>query len=50
VFTAVMMPSLVVYVLFGVAIRTLLKSDRSRKIVNAIMAALVALSVVLLFI
>jgi threonine/homoserine/homoserine lactone efflux protein len=50
VFTVVMMPSLVIYVLFGVAIRTLLKSDRARKIVNAIMAALVALSVALLFI
>jgi threonine/homoserine/homoserine lactone efflux protein len=50
VFTLVMMPSLAIYVLFGVAIRTLLKSDRSRRIVNTIMAALVALSVVLLFI
>lgn len=50
VFTLVMIPSLVIYVLFGVAIRTLLKSDRSRRIVNTIMAALVALSVVLLFI
>jgi threonine/homoserine/homoserine lactone efflux protein len=49
VFTLVMMPSLAIYVLFGVAIRTLLKSDRSRRIVNTIMAALVALSVVLLF-
>ena len=50
VFTLVMMPSLPIYVLFGVAIRSLLKSDRSRAIVNTIMAALVALSVVLLFI
>ena len=50
VFTLVMIPSLVIYVLFGVAIRTLLTSDRSRRIVNTIMAALVALSVVLLFI
>lgn len=50
VFTLVMMPSLPIYVLFGVAIRSLLKSDRSRAIVNTIMAALVALSVILLFI
>jgi threonine/homoserine/homoserine lactone efflux protein len=50
VFTLVTIPSVVVYVLFGVAIRTLLKSERSRRIVNTIMAALVALSVVLLFI
>jgi threonine/homoserine/homoserine lactone efflux protein len=50
VFTLVMMPSLPIYVLFGVAIRSLLKSDRSRAIVNTIMATLVALSVVLLFI
>lgn len=50
VFALVMMPSLPIYVLFGVAIRSLLKSDRSRTIVNTIMAALVALSVVLLFI
>lgn len=50
VFTLVMMPSLPIYVLFGVAIRSLLKSDRSRAIVNTIMAALVAFSVVLLFI
>lgn len=50
VFTLVMMPSLPIYVLFGVAIRSLLKSDRSRATVNTIMAALVALSVILLFI
>ncbi len=50
VFMLVMLPSLPIYVLFGVAIRSLLKSDRSRAIVNTIMAALVALSVVLLFI
>ncbi len=50
VFTLVTIPSVVIYVLFGVAIRTLLKSERSRRIVNAIMAALVALSVILLFI
>ena len=50
VFTLVTIPSLPIYVLFGVAIRSLLKSDRSRRIVNTIMAALVALSVVLLFI
>lgn len=36
VFTLVMMPSLPIYVLFGVAIRSLLKSDRSRAIVNTI--------------
>ena len=50
VFTLVTIPSLPIYVLFGVAIRTLLTSERSRAIVNTIMAALVALSVVLLFI
>lgn len=50
VFMLVTIPSLFIYVLFGVAIRTLLQSARSRRIVNAIMAALVALSVVLLFI
>jgi threonine/homoserine/homoserine lactone efflux protein len=50
VFTVVMAPSLPLYVLFGVAISKLLKSERTRRIVNAIMAALVALSVVLLFV
>lgn len=50
VFALVTIPSLPIYVLFGVAIRRLLTSERSRRIVNAIMAALVALSVVLLFI
>lgn len=50
VFSLVMLPSLPIYVLFGVAIRGLLTSERSRRIVNAIMAGLVALSVVLLFV
>ena len=50
VFMLVTIPSLPIYVLFGVAIRTMLKSERSRRIVNTVMAALVALSVVLLFI
>ena len=50
VFALVTLPSVVIYVLFGVAIRSLLKSERARRIFNAVMAALVALSVVLLFI
>ncbi|MES1155601.1 MAG: LysE family translocator, partial [Pseudorhodoplanes sp.] len=50
VFTLVTIPSVIIYVLFGLAIRTLLTSERARRIVNTIMAALVALSVVLLFI
>jgi threonine/homoserine/homoserine lactone efflux protein len=50
VFALVMLPSLPIYVLFGVAIGHLLKSERARRIFNTTMAALVALSVVLLFI
>jgi threonine/homoserine/homoserine lactone efflux protein len=50
VFSLVTIPSLPIYVLFGVAIRRLLTSQRARRIVNTIMAALVALSVILLFI
>lgn len=50
VFSLVTLPALPIYVLFGVAIWTLLKSERARRIVNTIMAALVALSVILLFI
>ena len=50
VFSLVTLPSVVIYVLFGVAIGRLLKSERARRIFNATMAALVALSVVLLFI
>jgi threonine/homoserine/homoserine lactone efflux protein len=42
--------SVVVYCLFGVAIGRLLKSERSRRIFNYSMAALVALSVGLLFV
>lgn len=42
--------SVIVYCLFGVAIGRLLKSERSRRIFNYTMAALVALSVGLLFV
>lgn len=42
--------SVVVYCLFGVAISHLLKSERSRRMFNYTMAALVALSVGLLFV
>jgi threonine/homoserine/homoserine lactone efflux protein len=42
--------SVVVYCLFGVAVNRLLKSDRARRIFNYSMAALVALSVGLLFV
>lgn len=42
-------PSLAVWCLFGVGIARLLKDDRSRRIVNLSLAALLALSVVFLF-
>jgi len=42
--------AVIVYCLFGVAINRLLKSDRARRLFNYSMAALVALSVGLLFI
>lgn len=50
VFAAATTGSIVVYCLFGVAIGRLLKSERSRRVFNYTMAALVALSVGLLFI
>ncbi len=50
VFSLVTLPSVLLYVLFGVAIGKLLKSERARRIFNATMATLVALSVTLLFI
>ncbi|MCZ7658276.1 MAG: LysE family translocator [Xanthobacteraceae bacterium] len=43
-------PSLAVWCLFGVAIRRFLASPRALRITNLVMAALVALSVVLLFV
>jgi threonine/homoserine/homoserine lactone efflux protein len=43
-------PALVVWCLFGVAIRQLLSSPRALRIVNLMLAALVALSVVMLFV
>jgi threonine/homoserine/homoserine lactone efflux protein len=43
-------PSLVVWCLFGVAIRNFLSSPRALRITNLILAALVALSVVMLFV
>jgi threonine/homoserine/homoserine lactone efflux protein len=50
IFAAATTGSVVVYCLFGVAISRLLKSERSRRIFNYTMAALVALSVGLLFV
>lgn len=50
VFTALTLPSLVVYCLFGVAIGRWLNSDRARRIVNQAFAALIVLSIVLLFV
>jgi threonine/homoserine/homoserine lactone efflux protein len=50
VFAAATAGAVIVYCLFGVAINRLLKSDRARRIFNYSMAALVALSVGLLFV
>ena len=44
------LPSLALWCLFGAAIGRLLASARARRLINATMAGLVALSVLLLFI
>lgn len=49
IFTVMTVSTLVVWCLFGVAIRTFLSSERQRRIVNLTMAGALALSVVLLF-
>lgn len=49
IFTVMTVATLVVWCLFGVAIRTFLSSERQRRIVNLAMAGALALSVVLLF-
>jgi threonine/homoserine/homoserine lactone efflux protein len=46
----VALPTLVIWCLFGVGIRQLIRSPRSARVVNLALAGLVALSVVLLFI
>ncbi len=50
VFMLITFPSLAVWCLFGVAIRQFLASPRALRITNLVMAALVALSVVMLFV
>jgi threonine/homoserine/homoserine lactone efflux protein len=50
IFALACFPALVVWCLFGVAIRRLLTSPRALRITNLVLAALVALSVVLLFV
>ncbi|GIK79269.1 MAG: LysE family translocator [Pseudorhodoplanes sp.] len=49
-FTALTLPSLVVYCLFGVAIGRFLTSERARRAVNYTFAMLVVLSIALLFV
>jgi threonine/homoserine/homoserine lactone efflux protein len=50
VFTAVTIPSVAIWCLFGVGIRRLIRSPETARIVNLILAGLVALSIVLLFV
>lgn len=50
VFAAVAVPSVAVWALFGSAIGRLLKSQRARRLFNGAMAALLAASVLLLFV
>ena len=50
VFALACFPALVVWCLFGVAIRQFLSSPRALRITNLVLAALVALSVVMLFV
>ena len=50
VFVLAILPSLALWCLFGVAIAQFMSSPRARRITNLVMAALVALSVVMLFV
>src|SRR5688572_5273049 len=50
IFSVMTVSTLVVWCLFGIAIRTFLSSERQRRIVNYAMAGALALSVVMLFV
>jgi threonine/homoserine/homoserine lactone efflux protein len=50
VFFVVSIPSAIIWCLFGVGIRRLIRSSQTARIVNLALAAIVALSVILLFI
>jgi threonine/homoserine/homoserine lactone efflux protein len=50
VFAIVTLPSCSIWCLFGVGIRRLIRSPETARIVNLVLAALVALSIILLFI
>lgn len=49
IFTIVTLPSVTVWCMFGVAIRRLIQTEKTARIVNLILAGLVALSVLFLF-